>query len=237
MKFAKLLVLAAVSGWIFCGAGGALADLYIETEQVSQGIPGQPAGTSLIKTFISADATMTETPEQISLLDFKEKVIYEIDKQARTYTRTEVDKLGVPGADMEGADAEQMKMMQAMMQSMAQSIKVTPTGETRTIAGYPCRKFVVSVMMTQSDHWVTRDIPGYGELQAIGEKTAQLFSANPMLKQMNLLGMMKEMDGFAVQTQTRMMGGSVTSTLKKIEQKKLDPALFKVPAGYKRVKQ
>ena len=235
--FKRFFILAAVAGAIIFYSGNAPADLYIETEQVSQGMPGQQAGTTLIKTFLSADATMTETNDQITILDFKEKMIYDIDKKTKTYTKNEVEKLGMPGAEMEGADAEQQKMMQAMMQSMAQSIKVTPTNESKTINGYKCRKYIVSVMMAKTDYWVTKDIQGYDEMKSVGERTAKMFDANPMMKQMNFMAMMKELDGFTVQTQTNMMGGSITSTLKKIEQKKLGKEIFKVPAGYKLVKE
>jgi hypothetical protein len=44
--------------------------------------------------------------------------------------------------------------------------------------------------------------------------------------------MVEKLDGFPVYTVNHVMGGTVASTLKKIEQKSLDPALFTVPKDY-----
>ncbi|RJQ69219.1 MAG: DUF4412 domain-containing protein [Desulfobacteraceae bacterium] len=234
----NIFVLAALTGLVVLGSmGQALADLYIETEQVSQGIPGQKAGPTTIKSYLSANATMTDTADRITIVDFKQKLLYDLDKNAKTYTKNEIEKMGLPGADKDDENPEQTQMMQAMMKSMAQSVKVTPTDETKTVSGYKCRKYLVSIMMANSDYWVTKDFQGYDEMKAIGEKTSKLFMDNPMLSQMNIMGMMKDLDGLPVQTHSRMMGGTITATVKKIEHKKLDPSLFQVPAGYKLVKK
>jgi hypothetical protein len=208
----------------------ALADLYFESEQVSQNIPGQQPGTSIIKQYVSSDGTTTDMSDRITIFDFKEKMMYDLDKKAKTYTKSPIDKMGMPA---EGMDAEQAKMMQQMMKSMAGSIKVTPTGVVETINGYKCRKFLVNMMMAQSDYWATKEFKGYDEMKEIGEKAAKIFEANPMMKQMNIMGLMKELDGFPIKTATQVMGGSITTLVKKIEQKKLDKDIFKVPAGYK----
>ncbi|MFZ1982998.1 MAG: DUF4412 domain-containing protein [Desulfatitalea sp.] len=238
MKARQLLSAAVVAGIVLLALlGNAAADLYFESEQTSQGIPGQQPGTSIVKQYVSHDGTTTDMGDRITIFDFKEKMMYDLDKTAKTYTRSPIDKMGMPAEGATGPDAEQAKMMQQMMKSMAGSIKVTPTGIVETIGGYKCRKYVVNMMMAQSDYWATKEFKGYDEMKEIAEKAAKVFEANPMMKQMNIMGLMKELDGFPIKTATQVMGGSIVTVVKKIEQKKLDKDLFKVPAGYKLVAQ
>lgn len=236
MRIKSILAVAALTGLVWMAAlTCASADLYFESEQVTKGLPGQPDGTSIIKQYISEDATMTDQGDRITIIDFNEKMMYDLDTKAKTYTKTLAEKMGMP--ETEGQDAEQAKMMQQMMQSMAGSIKVTPTNETQTINGYKCKKYIVSMMMATSDYWATKDFKGYDEMKTVGEKAAKLFEANPMMKQMNVMGLMKDLDGFPIKTSSQVMGGSVVTLVKKIEQKNLEKSLFKVPAGYKLVKE
>jgi len=120
-----------------------------------------------------------------------------------------------------------------MMKNMMGSIQVTPTQETRNIAGYNCQKYLVSGgMMMNSDYWLSKDVKGYEEVKEIGKKISGVFDDNPMMKQMNIAGMMGQLDGFPVQTVMNIMQGTSTTTLKKIEKKSLDKSLFSVPEGY-----
>jgi hypothetical protein len=212
------------------------ADLYFETEQVSRGIPGQPDGTAVLKQYFSSDATMIDLGDRITIMNFKEKMVYDLEKASRTYTSNAIDKMGMESFGIEAEGEEQNALLQTMLQTMAQNSKVTPTSEVKTIQGYKCRKYVIDIMMTSSQYWVTREFTGYDEMKSIAERATQAFMNNPLMRQMNVLGMMKELDGYPVHTITQIMNGTITSTLKKTEQKKLDPSLFKVPAGYKMVK-
>ncbi len=238
MKIKSIVAVAALTGLVWISAlTAASADLYFESEQTTQGLPGQAAGTTIIKQYISQDATMTEMADRVTIIDFKEKMMYDLDPKAKVYTQAPAEKIGLPAEGQDGMSAEQAKMMQQMMQSMASSIKVTPTSETQTINGYKCKKYIVSMMMVNSDYWATKDFKGYDEMKAVGEKAAKLFENNPTMKQMNVMALMKELDGFPIKTSSQVMGGSVVTLVKKIEQKKLDKDLFKVPAGYKLVEE
>jgi len=46
---------------------------------------------------------------------------------------------------------------------------------------------------------------------------------NPMLRQIDFTGIVEKLGGFPVYTVNHVMGGTLESTLKKIEQKSLDP--------------
>jgi hypothetical protein len=89
-------------------------------------------------------------------------------------------------------------------------------------------------MGNRSEHWVTRDIQGFEEMMAYGKRFSEAMSKNPMMRQMNIPAMIKDLNGFPVETTMHMMGGKMTTTLQKFEQKRLSPDLFRVPPGYKK---
>jgi hypothetical protein len=162
-------------------------------------------------------------------MNFDTKVMYQINPQAKTYQQINIAEMGKP-PEMKGEKGQQMQ--QQMMKNMMGNIQVTPTQETRQIAGYNCQKYLVSGMMMNSDYWLSKDVKGYEEVKEIGKKVSALFDENPMMKQMNIAGMMGQLDGFPVQTVMNIMKGTSTTTLKKIEKKSLDKSLFSVPEGY-----
>lgn len=205
----------------------AHADLYWENENVSTGVPHQQNGTTLQQNYFTANASRIEMGDgKVIISDYKSMNIYNLDTKAKTYSVVNMNEFGMP--KMSGPEREQMgKMMGSMM-----AIQVTPTNETKTIAGYKCRKTNMSMAMVQGEYWVSKDVKGYEELRAIGAKLAAIMDKNPMLRQMNVAGMIEKLDGFPVQTTNKVMGGTIVSTLKKVEQKSLDPSLFVVPKDY-----
>jgi hypothetical protein len=90
----------------------------------------------------------------------------------------------------------------------------------------------VNLVMVNGEYWVSKDVKGYKELKAMGTKVASIVDHNPMLSELNIPAMVEKLDGFPVYTVNHVMGGTVQSTLKKIEQKPLNPALFRIPKDY-----
>ncbi|MEM5786595.1 MAG: DUF4412 domain-containing protein [Syntrophobacteraceae bacterium] len=210
-------------------APAARADIYWENENISQGIPGQKDGVTLQKNYFTATAARIETGDgKILITDYDTMMLYNLNPADKTYSVIDLNQpIGVP-PKMSGPDKERMgKMMGQMMQ-----IRITPTDEIKTIQGYKCRKYLADIAMVQGIYWVSKDVKGYQELRAIGAKLASAAERNPMLRQMNVAAMVEKLDGFPVQAVNSVMGGTITSTLKKAEQKKLEPALFKVPRNY-----
>jgi hypothetical protein len=82
------------------------------------------------------------------------------------------------------------------------------------------------------EYWVSQDVKGYEELKALGAKVGAIAEHNPMLEQVDIAGMVEKLGGFPVYTVNHLLGETVASTLRKIEQKPLDPALFIVPEDY-----
>lgn len=208
------------------------ADLYWESEQTTKGMPGMSDSTVIIKNYITENISMTDMGEQVTIMDYKDGVSYQLDRTKKNYAKVELKQMGqMP--QMEGG--EDAQMFEAMMQSMIDSMKVTATNETKTISGYKCKKYIMSFMMANTIYWVSKDVKGYDEMKQISEKNMKWFESNPMMKRMNVVGLMKEIDGFPVQTISEVMGGTTTVTLKKIEKKKLDEKIFLVPKDYKLV--
>jgi hypothetical protein len=230
MKVGKLAVCLSLTACLglFC-ALVAHADLYFENENVSKGIPHQPDGTKLVKSYFMQTASRIETGDgKVMITDFNSMMAYTLNPQNRSYTQMNLNDMPGMPAKASPADKEQMaKMMGGMMQ-----MKVTPTEEKKIIEGYNCRKYLVDMAMMQGVYWVSKDVKGYAELRSIGRKMGAMADKNPMLRQMNIAAMIDKLDGFPVQTVNNIMGGTITSTLKKVEQKPLHPELFKVPSDY-----
>ncbi|MBW1778043.1 MAG: DUF4412 domain-containing protein [Deltaproteobacteria bacterium] len=226
--------------WIVLGsllaclvAAPAHADLYWESIQKSEGIPGTPDGTQIVKNYMTAHATRYESRDTVTIVDLNQMKMFSLDPKAKTYQEIDLAQMG----QMPGMEGEAGKQFMGMMKGLMGSVKVTPTKETRTISGYACTKYNVSFMGTRSENWITRDIEGYDEMMRYGKRFSEVMSKNPMMKQMNVAAMIKDLKGFPVETVVHMMAGKMTTTLQKFEQKKLTPNLFKVPNDYKKVEQ
>lgn len=209
------------------------ADLYWEIEQVTAGMPMQPGNKEIIKNYLSDNASRVETEDGITITDFNNSMVYTLNPESKTYTKVNMKEMASQMSSQmasQTGDPESQEMM-GMMKQMMGSMKVTPTDETKEIAGYTCKKLIVSFMMMNTEYWVSKDVPGYKYYKKLGKKGAAVVAGNPMQEQMK--GMMDKMDGFPVKTVTKMMGGSNTMTLQKISEKSLNKSLFEVPKGYK----
>jgi hypothetical protein len=207
----------------------ANADLYWESVAETGGIPeGLPENlpkqvrdqmleqfktkTETTKNYLTSYASRTETEDMIIIMVFDTMMMYQLDPKAKTYTKVNI-----------------MTEMGQMAGGMAKDMQITPTNETKEIAGYKCKKYNVTVMGMKGEYWLSKDVKGYKEFKAINKK---IYKKNPKLKQMNMAGMSGE-EGFPVRTVSNVMGMKSTTTLKNIEKKSLSKDLFKVPEGYK----
>jgi hypothetical protein len=224
-QFANMIFVAMA---ILVFPGLAFADLYWESEQVTKGVQGQPDETQIVKNYMTDYASRTDMEDRVTIMDFDKMVIYQLDLAAKTYVKNNMKDIGRPP----GMKDEEAQAFQEMVRKMIGEVKVVPTNEKKKIAGYNCIKYELAMMATRSEYWLSKEVKGYEEMKIVGRKMAGVFDTNPMLKQMNIAGVMSQLDGFPVQMVTNLMGGTITSTLKKVEVKKFDKNLFKVPAGY-----
>ncbi|SPF38065.1 conserved exported hypothetical protein [Syntrophobacter sp. SbD1] len=215
---------------LFAGlcAPTANADLYFETESISTNVPNRPNNATTLKSYFTSDASRWELGDgKVIILDYNAMKLFMLDPKAKTYRELNLgERPGLP--DTAGGKPKMMEEPSAA----ASAIRVTPTDETKTIAGYKCSKYNVKLAMSDGEYWVSKDVKGYQELKTLGAKMASIMDRNPMLKQFNIGGMSEKIDGFPVYTVSHVMGGTIERTLKNIEQKPLDSALFKIPSDY-----
>jgi hypothetical protein len=210
----------------------SLADLYWESTLERKGVSGKPDSSEVIVNYLKEGASRTDFSDHIVIMRVDTRTLFQINPTEKTYHRISLEEMGRPPAGISG---EQAAAQLQVMKEMMGKIQVTPTGESRKIGEYLCRKYLVSGMMMTGEYWLSRDVPGYAELKRAAEKMKEVFDSNPMMKQMNITGMMSQLDGFPVQVTQKVLNGSLVTTLKSIEMKQLDDSLFAVPPGYAEV--
>ena len=226
VKYFMYLWMTAFAILLF--AGSAKADLYWETSSVSVGIPGQSNGNSTQRYYSSPFALRAELGAgHIVIIRYDTMKLYSLDRRKKTYKEVNLAKLSaVPG--LSGHDQKKMaRLMSTMLWTQA-----TPTDKIRTIAGYRCREYFVRVVIVNGEYWVSKDVTGYRQLKALGDAGQKIAEYNPLFRQFDIAGLVRELDGFPVRTVNHVMGGTVTSTLTRIMQTRLSPALFDVPRNY-----
>jgi hypothetical protein len=229
MKMKKWALCVGIMA-LFAGLCGpsANADLYWETENVFTNVPNQPDGATIQKYYFTSNASRVQLSDtKVIIVDYNAMQLYSLDTKTKTFTEQNLSEL--PG--LSGVAAADQKKMAEMMGAVF-GTQVTPTDELKTISGYKCRKYNVRIAMINGEYWVSKDVRGYRELKALGARVGAIAERNPMLRQIDIPGMVEKLGGFPVYTVTHVMGGTLASTLKKIEQKSLDPALFIVPKDY-----
>lgn len=210
-----IIVLLWVAAAFFAGLMPASADVYWEADQVVRGIPGRADKHITIRNYFTHTACRTDIGENITIADFDAMTGYVINSSDRMYFKVDMYNEGIvdPG--------------------LSQEIEVTPTNETRMIAGYRCRKYKVGFMGRNYDEWLSKDVPAYGELKAINDRLTPLVRQHPLFR-MNIIGRMHKLDGFPVMTVMNLEGGMVkTITLRSVSTRRLGPSVFAAPKGYR----
>lgn len=205
----------------------ANAEFQWESEIVNKGVPGQSEGAKIGRYYLAPSGSRFELGHNVTIMDFQTGGVYVLNTQEKTYREM------IPREISEQMDPENREFMKKMVEGMMGSVEVTPTDVTKEIAGYRCQKYDVTMMGLKSEYWLSEDVEGYKEFRAISENMARAFEKNPMLKGTNVVGMMDQLDGFPVMTVQRTPGGgTVTTTVRHIEQRPLSKNLFVIPAGY-----
>jgi hypothetical protein len=227
-----------VRKWAFCLGVTALcaglytyparADFYCESESVSTNLSHRRSGPSIQKYYFTPDALRVELGNnKVFIVDCNTMEFYSLNTKAKTGIELNLGELPA----VHDTSADDRKKLGEMMAALLAS-QVTPTNESKTIAGYKCRKYNVHFAVVNGEYWISEDVRGYQELKKLGARVGAIAERHPVLRQIDVAGMVEKLGGFPVYTVNHVMGGTVESTLKRIEQKPLDPALFVVPKGY-----
>ncbi len=130
---------------------------------------------------------------------------------------------------------------QAMMKVFSDSVLVVQTEETRTIAGYPCSRWVMRVGSYMShERWVARglSVPNYGPDL---EKVVMATVLDPLGRQlMKMLIQMREQDGTVLAASTRYrtltQEGEFSWEAVRVSSATIPKSVWELPAGYEKVK-
>jgi len=138
---------------------------------------------------------------------------------------------------MKEASPEQRAMMEKALPPKrpgtegAKPLEVKKTGETKTIAGYNCVKYVATEgPKTVLATWTTNDIKGFEALREDWVAYQKRIAGTSQ----NFAGAMAEayskIEGFPMETEM----GDVKTVVTKVESRPIPATEFEVPAGYKK---
>ncbi len=209
----------------------AYGDLYWESLVVSGGVPENlPEGLpeqvkqqimaqyqskqETVKNYLTPNASRIDTQDDITLILFDDMTLYQLDLSTKTYVKIKMSEVEAS--------------MGPLANEVDEDVNVTATGETETINGFKCEKYIMTVMGVENEQWLSRDVVGYGEYEKISQK---IMRDSPQFKKMGLSGSLSG-KGFPVKTVSSVMGMTTTTTLQKIEKTSLSKDLFKIPEGY-----
>jgi hypothetical protein len=212
--------------------------LYFETTRSGEGITKFWYMPGKLKN-VDPDGRTT-----IILLD--KETIYDIKPETKSYTEmtfADLKKMYDAGHSMlnammqkrlESLPPEKRKQLEEKMGVMqanaAAEVKyeVTSTGDTKTISGYPCSKYIVKRNGKDFETiWATKAL---GNMDAVHKDLDQLSQklASAMNSHNAPLAWFKEIPGFPIAND---LDGS-TSTVARVEKRAVSDSEFEIPAGY-----
>jgi hypothetical protein len=195
--------------------------------------------------YFSKDKIRFNSGRTDTIMEFAAGTIVNIDHEKKQYSQmtvTEIDEaMKGLGAQMEQAMANVPPQMREQMSKMMGGATADPTvtkGDTRTIAGYPCQMYKVTMgaNMTQESCNSTALTPPFDP--ANFQKLSRV--SIPMVQGMDkLIAKMSEVKGISLMNHTSMsmMGRKIDTTVEATEVRKgaLGPDVFALPKGYKMV--
>jgi len=244
MRTLAAALLAAV-----CARAAAAQGLYWETSTTGAGKEARTAQTyampKMMKivganghvmilradhdTFISVD------PKKQS---YQELTFAEMEAATKSMQAQMEAARGKMQEQMKGMSPEQRAMMEKVMPKMPSAgapksspVVVQNTGETKTIAGHACTKYVA----TQDGQTVlvactAKDVKGFDALRGDWLEYQKRFAATNRTFGSALADAYAKIEGFPMETEM----GNVKVTVTKVENRTTPASEFEVPAGYKK---
>lgn len=205
---------------------------YIEQEVVTEAVKGQPAMKGVQKIWFTKDKIRNEMSygeeTSVAIIDLAADRIVLMPSEEKQYIQM---KLGAYQR------AVSMRLAGSGLDDPEAKPKLQNTGEKKKIGKWECVKIVFEQggkLPIKSELWVSKDtgidFKAYMDLmKALGMKK--------MLGKIS--GFVESIEGYPVEVKTTQSqhGQEVISTVrvKKIALGPVDPALFKIPEGYKRI--
>ncbi|MCS6806356.1 MAG: DUF4412 domain-containing protein [Acidobacteriota bacterium] len=179
------------------------------------------------------ETNMGDVPEAqaVMLMDMAKGEMTTLIPQQKMYVTMNLEEMRKMAEQMGAADQESKEF---------EFPKLTPTGKTETIAGYQCEHWLMGDQQ-EIDMCVAKGLGYFGtgsKIGGFGPMKNLMFSPKMLAAAAAHPEWVKFLSGGAFPLKiTATEGGKVTMTMEatKIERKKLDDALFTVPADYKKL--
>lgn len=205
---------------------------------------GQPQGTST--QYVSSEKLRMSNPENDMIVEYASGRMVAIDHKKKEYWETTRDEMAAQVQQMNARMEEQMKnippamreKMGSMMGTMAAQVTVTPGTGTKKIAGYDTRPYTITMgEMMKQELW-NADIAF--PPPAMDARAGLVALGNPMMKGASqLVEKMKSVKGIPLSETTTMKVLMKTVTTSReatsVKTGAIDPAVFALPTGYKKV--
>lgn len=207
---------------------------------------GDGASTTGTSYFTSDKVRMSQGNGQEIIADSASDNLTVLDAAKKEYFVITPKDIEAASAQMDARTQnmppEVREKMAAMMGNMAANVEVQKGTGGRTVAGYACQNWIVTMgKMMKQDVCVTSDIAmPTGAFDAMKRFAAGMGAAGPMGKSMaTMWDKFREMKGFhlASKTTVSVMGHDTVSTSEVSDIKKgpVPASVFAIPADYKKV--
>ncbi|HEY5908209.1 MAG TPA: DUF4412 domain-containing protein [Vicinamibacteria bacterium] len=207
--------------------------------------------------YYTKDKMRTSSPESDTMVEYASGKITTIDHKKKEYSEFTVAeaeaRMKEAAAEMEKQSAQMKQQMEAMppavrekmeqmLGGMADSVTVTKGG-TRKVAGYDCQEYVIAMGQSMKTNTCNTTALAFPIPEADLRRYMSFASGiatSPMGKGFTKLAdKMKEVQGIAIAESSSfsLLGKTKTSGREAVEVKQgpVDPAVFALPAGYKKV--
>ena len=222
-------------------------------ESTTTGMGGEHVSQMYYLSKMFKSVTTDEDGGRVVIVRLDKEKIYTLSPKEKTYSEMTFNELEATmkkmGSEMDSHMAEmneqlasmppeQRKMVEEMMKKQmnrggGDEVKVEKTGDSKTISGYSCTKFLVK----QDDKematiWTTKDLKAFESMRGdFQEFSKRMMSMNPMTKGMGE-GMQK-VEGFPIETDG---ARGFKQVVTKVEKRSIAASEFEIPADYKKVK-
>ena len=239
------IVRALCAVLLFLPAAAAADDLTVVSKLTAEG-PGARSVTQTV--YMTPTKFRVANDQQDVIVDIATGTMTMVDNAKKQYwqtTRADMEAAGRAMADqmaqMQKTNPEAAKMMENMMGSMTGQASVRKTGTKRTIAGYACDDYLVTLgEMIKGTICATTAVQAPMSVSQFYDAQTAIFGSNPMTKRFApLFEEMKKIEGLplAQEMDATIAGMHIKSVTEATDVKAgpIPSTTFDIPAGYTKV--
>ena len=240
---ARTYFVAVSLACVIAPAWARAGDLTIVSKTSSSG-PTASSGTSTV--FMTAAKMRMQQERMDVLVDIATGTMTMVDHEKKQYwqmTKEDIEALSKMVSDrltQMQQDPRAAAMMKNMMGSMGPA-KLEKGTETKTIVGYPCTQYTITMGEgMKMVYWTTTALQPPFTWEQMYNAQSGLLRANPMFGRMtSIFDEMKNMKGIPLANSTTMTMGPVhvenTSEATEVKTSAIPASTFDIPATYKKV--